>query len=100
MMRIFNLGLWAVVLASLGTPAFMGCSSNDDRSGHESLGTLNLNLTGTSSSGNHYRLRNAIFQVNGPDDVTLFSDNDVNASTIRQTLAAGNYIVELADGWL
>jgi hypothetical protein len=88
-----------VVLASLGAPAFMGCSSKDDRTEVESVGTLNLNLTGTSSSGNHYRLRNAFFQVNGPDDVVLFSENDVNAASIRQLLAVGSYIVELVDGW-
>lgn len=98
-MRIFNLGLWAVVLAALGAPAALGCSSNDDRGSQESLGTLNVNLTGTSSSGIRYRLRNAIFEVNGPDDVVLFSENDVNAPTIQQDLAVGNYIVELADGW-
>lgn len=98
-MRIFKLSLWAVVLASLGAPAFMGCSSKEDRTEVESVGTLNLNLTGTSSSGNHYRLRNAIFEVNGPDDVVLFTENDLTASTIRQTLAVGNYIVELVDGW-
>jgi len=99
-MRIFNLGLWAVVLAALGAPAFTGCSSNADHGSQESVGTLKLNLTSTSSSGNHYRLRNAIFQVNGPDDVVLFSENDVNAATIRQVLTVGNYIVELADGWV
>ena len=98
-MRILSLRLWAVVLASLGTPAFTGCSSNDDHASRASVGTLTLNLTGTSSTGNHYRLRNAVFRVNGPEDVVLFSENDVNASTIRQTLAVGNYIVELGEGW-
>lgn len=61
-------------------------------------GTLGLQLR---TEVNHvaYRLRDGVFEVTGPQLLTLNSEEDVDASSLEGTLAAGAYDVELLPGW-
>src|SRR5678815_1747606 len=62
-------------------------------------GMLGMALTATAPSGNHYRLRNAVFHVTGASSVDVSSEDDLGAGSIHVQLAAGNYIVTLDPAW-
>jgi len=79
-----------------------GCSSGDHRSRVEApaeAGTLRLSLTGVSNSGVKYRLRSGTFVVSGPQEVQLSTTDDDDEVSLRAELPAGQYTVELLNGW-
>src|SRR5690349_13372659 len=101
-MRVFKIGKLVLVLG-LGVavlPWVTACSSSDaSEQSDERVGSLNLKLTGVSSSGASYRLHNGSFVVNGPKGVTLSTETDPSASSIRSELPAGQYLITLKNGW-
>jgi len=96
-MKWFNIGVVAMALGAF-VPTLGACSSGD-QSEQNTLGTVRLNLTGTGNGGTLYRLRNANFVVTGPVQLTLSSETDVNALSIKQELPAGNYVINLNANW-
>jgi hypothetical protein len=87
--------LGTVALATVST----GCSSAGDDKTKSQVGTLNMSLVG-EANGVTYRLRNAMFVVNGPEDTVLNSEDDPNAATIAAELDSGDYSIDLQDGWV
>jgi hypothetical protein len=74
------------------------CGSDDDHTTSlQSTGTVRLNLATVSPSGIVYRLVNAEFEVEGPENATLVGPR--NAPDIVERLAVGSYTVTLQDGW-
>ena len=96
-MKWFNIGVVAMAFGAL-VPALDACSSGDQTDQY-ALGTVRLNLTGSSNTGTTYRLRNATFVVTGPVQVTLSSETDVNAPSIKAELPAGSYVINLNANW-
>lgn len=93
--------LWVPLLGLCVLAVAPACGSGDDRAKAETAaaGTLSVNLTGVSNSGVTYRLRSGFFVVSGPDNVELSTDDDPDASSLRVELAAGPYVIQLAEGW-
>lgn len=61
-----------------------------------SVGTLEL-LLQSDSNGVTYELRDAVFQIEGPEELTLSSSE--MAAPLVQELPEGDYRVELLPGW-
>ncbi len=87
-----------LLLTALAVSIFTigGCSQSPT---DDSIGSISLNLTGTASSGNVYRLRDAVFNISGPAAATLSSETDPDATALVQTLVVGDYTVDLQNGW-
>ncbi|HEU5074661.1 MAG TPA: hypothetical protein VFU02_10815 [Polyangiaceae bacterium] len=62
-------------------------------------GRLQLRLTGQSEAGHTYRLRDAELEITGTSNVTLHSEDDPDAESLRHDLPAGAYEILLEDGW-
>jgi len=73
--------------------ALVSCSAPKSVSYAE--GTLSMRLS-TEVNGVTYRLRDALFDVSGPESLTLSSGD---SPSIEQLLSAGDYSVNLSDGW-
>ena len=89
----FSMGL--LVALALVT----SCGSDQ---GHDAeVGELTMTLAATSPlAGVDYRLRNAVFEIRGPEDQDVSSeDYPVDNPTISVQLASGDYQVTLRDGW-
>ena len=87
-MRVFKIGMVVATLGMAGLPLVTGCSQSDGQGEQEQAGTLSLNLTGTSSLGARYRLSDGSFAVSGPKSVTLSTETDPDATSIRTELPA------------
>lgn len=93
-----------VLLASLA-----GCAGNTAShppKQEEEVGKLALNLVGTDSHGQQYRLRNAEFDIQGYSyygdsynqfSTTLSTETDPNAPVIETRLVPGQYSVTLGN---
>lgn len=94
-MNRFFLGLGKpLLIASLGV-LLSACGSSDEE-GYQ--GRLSVRLQ-AQANGITYRLSGAFFDVTGPETVTLSSDADPDAVAIQHTLTAGDYSIQLREGW-
>ncbi|HMA91259.1 MAG TPA: LamG-like jellyroll fold domain-containing protein [Polyangiaceae bacterium] len=75
-----------------------GCSNEGSQIAAQ-LGALQLALTGSSTSGLSYRLRDGVFQITGASTATLTTEADPNAATLTVDLTAGSYLIDLQSGW-
>ena len=91
-MRVTSLGLLLVASA-----LHSGCSSQMQAEG-QGLGSLRMELAATVE-GVDYRLRAAVFDVQGPVHVSLASELDSEATALVASVPGGDYVVSLADGW-
>jgi hypothetical protein len=100
-MRVFKISLLTMALGVLAVPMISACSSDANKGGEarEEVGSLDLDLVGVSTMGATYRLHNGSFSVTGPKAVTLSTETDPDASSIRQELPAGNYLIKLKAGY-
>ena len=73
--------------------ALVSCSA--PRNAGYAEGTLSMRLS-TEVNGVTYRLREALFEVSGAESLTLSSGD---SPSIEQLLTAGDYTVNLSDGW-
>lgn len=65
-----------------------------------SVGELDMALATTSSSGVEYRLRAALFEIRGPEDQDIQSEDfPADDTTISVSVQSGDYLVTLVDGW-
>jgi len=69
--------------------------------GHDAeVGQLTLNLATISPAGVEYRLREAVFQIAGPEPTDVFGeDYPPDQARINIALASGNYEVTLGGTW-
>src|SRR5690349_18356494 len=100
-MRVFKISLLVGMLGVTALPLISACSSDASKGSEarEQVGTLDLNLTGVSTMGATYRLHNGSFSVTGTKAVTLSTETDPDASSIRAELPAGNYLIKLKAGY-
>lgn len=100
-MSLNNKAAWIFCAASfLVTPLFaVGCSQ--EATNQEEVGTLSMNLVATTATGDVFRLRGAQFAVSsgGFDAQVLTTEDDPDATSLSSELPAGDYSVELRDGW-
>lgn len=78
----------ALVVAGCG-----GAPTSDSASGSVSL------ALGVEVGGIQYRLREAVFDVEGPASLTLTTEDDPDATVLHAELPAGSYSVTLQEGW-
>ena len=76
---------------------FAACQEEADPSLPD--GDLRMGVVGQDDNGLYYRLRDATFQVVGPDSLTVSTEFNPTVDVFELTLAAGPYDVELEDGW-
>ena len=89
-------GLAAVVCGLLATG---GCDATDQT---PDTGNLRMGVSGTSSDGTVFRLRDANFQIGAPGGLIASistEDSDTTLDVLSQPLPAGDYTVNLVDGW-
>ena len=98
-MTMIRLSALVCILGLSSVTVLPGCSSDDSQQ-ETKAGTLDLALTGVSSTGALYRLRNGDFTVQGPTTTTFSTETDPDAPSVQLQLAAGDYLITLADGWL
>lgn len=96
-----NSRTFSLVLSSFCTLAVLqtGCAIDTANQSEETIGTLKMPLTATSTSGATYRLRNATLKVSGTESATVMSEDYLDAGSFDVELAAGNYLIKLNDGW-
>lgn len=80
---------------ALGTALATGCTSEVPE---EPVGRVGLRLT-AERNGVFYRLRGATFLVEGPETLTLTSEEDPDATTLSAELSPGDYTITLSEGW-
>ena len=73
--------------------SLVSCSA--PKSADYAQGTLSMQLS-TDVNGVTYRLREALFDLSGPESLTLSSGDN---PAIEQLLSEGDYSVNLSDGW-
>ena len=78
------------------TPACVRPGHGDGRA-DQPTGSMSIALR-AEANGLTYRLRDAVFDVTGPEQATLRTD-DPDARLIERPLRAGSYEVRLTDGW-
>jgi hypothetical protein len=89
-----------VLAALLGTASALtsSCSTESvERASH--VGSLQMDLEGTASSGVRYRLRAATFDISGTSQATVSSETNPSATSISLELKAGTYLIDLEPGW-
>ncbi len=63
-------------------------------------GSLRMGVVGQDDDGNIYRLRDGVFDIDGPEVVSVSTEtNPMSQETLNVELAAGNYDILLNDGW-
>lgn len=87
--------LLSLLIASV-LPTLSGCAT-DTSSDVDSVAQVSLALTGVSPSGTAYILRNVSVSITGPTSTTLNPDDAATSASV--SLGAGDYQVELLDGW-
>jgi hypothetical protein len=95
------LGLGFAWLLTLGTTALglQGCANDPAAEQESESGSIDLALSGTSSSGITYRLREASISITGAGIASVSTEDHLNQTLISLELPAGGYLAALADGW-
>ncbi len=94
---LVSVGIWAFVCAF--APAFVSGCGDASAEREARSGSATMALTGVSTSGKSYRLRNATLEISGTANATASSEDDLAAPTINVELKAGGYLAKLVDGW-
>jgi hypothetical protein len=74
-----------------------GCSGTPD----VSIGSVTVNLVGQATSGNIYRLRDAVITVrsDGAPDQVFRTEDDPDRTLLSADVAAGDYTATVQPGW-
>lgn len=85
-------------LGYCGLLILVSCGGGSVGPSSDALGTLGLRL---QAEVNHavYRVRDGLFEVTGPQRLTLESEDSVGAVSLEAALLQGAYQVELIPGW-
>lgn len=86
----------ASLLALVPLSALTGCAQDDGQEA-QNLGQVRMALEGTAASGTVYRLVGAVFVISGPTSEVVTPADDAASALVD--LPAGNYEIELVDGW-
>ena len=102
--RSVGCALWAALQWGGVAVLVAGCSqpATSMADWDASDGKLQIALPARGSSGSLYRLREAVFQIMEQPSggyIVRSSEDDPLASQIEQTLAAGNYVIDLFETW-
>lgn len=62
-------------------------------------GTITVNLTGASSAGTVYRLRDATITVDGPDPAVFHTEDDPTRTSLSADVQPGDYTATVQPGW-
>lgn len=101
-MKKFRNGFgWLSISAAMAGMVIVCCGSDDSKNitTTENSGILKFAISGLDNEGNEYRLRNAVFNINGASSAILSSENFLNQQTVNQALRTGQYQIELDSGW-
>jgi len=90
---------WMLLAAALPLVSLQTSCGQTSPQEISDAGTLQLRLTGQSEAGHTYRLRDAELEITGPTNVTLHSEDDPDAESLRHDLQVGAYEILLEDGW-
>ena len=74
------------------------CAGRAQEASTNEVGTLGLQLR-TELNHVAYRLRDGVFEVTGAQQLSLSTEDDVDAASLEGTLAVGTYDIELLPGW-
>lgn len=82
------------------TLAVLPCVGCGSAAGDEvEVGTLSVSLSTTSPLNVEYRVRDALFELRGPEDLDIDSEDYLDDPIINELLAAGTYTATLQSGW-
>jgi hypothetical protein len=85
----------ALIIALALALAFAGCAAEESE-----VGSVALYLRSAGSDGASYMLRNAVFDLEGSADETVYTDNgDTNEEVRLVDVPSGMVQVTLRDGW-
>jgi hypothetical protein len=92
---------WIAFGAALGFGAMsqLACSSSQSGQQQEDAGSFRLALSGVSTGGVEYSLRNAVLRIYGPVNRTIQSEDYLGATEIAVELPAGEYLLRLDGNW-
>lgn len=106
------LGMSLLTSTALLVAGLSGCSSEGSGGQEREMGTLALPLSTQGPSGTTYRLRDAVFEISSDgwyyaggeggassQSITVSSEDDPNAESIRVDLERGYRFVQLQPGW-
>ena len=87
----------SITASVLVASALSGCSGGDEAA---QVGTMRMALSATTASNVTYRLRDAVFDIAGPQNLSVSSESyNPKDQFITFDLHAGDYDVELTTGW-
>lgn len=93
---------WHSVVVGILGGTLIGCSDGGGRAAGENAatatGAVQIALSTTSGIAS-YRLRNAVFQIVGPEVRTVSSEASPDDEFVSAMLVAGSYQITLSDGW-
>lgn len=96
----YSNGMWAAVVLALLAVATSSCTSKPDPA--PEVGRAKLSLTGTSTSGLEYRLRDAQLVIARPDGTiaaTRTTEIEPDFTALLVELPPGEYLLDLREGW-
>lgn len=111
--RTMGLGMLAG-LTLLVSGVVSGCSGGDSGGKEREMGELALSLSSRGASDIEYRLRDAVFEIRregyyddyneagagtSPEVITVSSEDDPEATSIRVSVERGYHYVTLLPGW-
>ncbi len=78
--------------------ATTGCAV-DGNAENQGVGTMRMPLRAVSADGTEYRLRQATFEITGPESESVLSEDHLTQGVAQVVLGVGNYQVELTGSW-
>src|SRR5262245_3599815 len=97
-MKVFRSITMGIALAISAPALLLGCDGNDPVAPRE-MGTLTTALSGISTQGFEYRLRQGLFEISGPANAIVNTEDYLGAFSANLQLQAGSYSVFLQPGW-
>lgn len=90
--------LFAFACLSASAIVSTGCAI-DGSNETEGVGTVRMPLRAVSDDGTEYQLRQAEFDISGPQTVTVLSEDYLTQDAAQVVLGVGDYQVELTGTW-
>jgi sugar lactone lactonase YvrE len=91
--------VFRAALAVITCAGVVACSAGKQPGpDRKQAGTFQMSLVATTN-GHTYRLRQALFHIDGPNTLVLDSDAQPDATALMATLDAGSYTATLTPGW-
>ncbi len=89
-----------LLLPILGAGALSLCACAEPVDPSSDPGSLRMGVVGQDDLGNIYRLRDGVFDIDGPETTSVSTETSpIPLEALTVELAAGNYDITLNDGW-